>query len=107
MSSMSRDQTWHKKVSEMIQAGCKPKQVAAILKKTTLEEVEQSIMVYSQITRWYDNCLFDNTISFGHKNEPYMTEQEMLRTQPPTYNYKSLSDEERRIYNGEPWVDKL
>lgn len=105
MSFMSRDQTWHKKVSEMIQAGCKPKQVASILKNTTLDEVEQSILVYSNITRWYDNSLFDNTIYFGHKNEPYMTEKEMLCTKTPAYNYKTLSDEERRIYNGEPWKD--
>ena len=32
-----------------------------------------------------------------------MNEKEMLSTELPTYNYKSLSDEERRIYNGEPW----
>jgi hypothetical protein len=103
MCSTSRDQPWHKKVAEMIKGGCSPKQVASILKNTSIEEVEQSIMVYSQLTRWYEHCLFDNTVSFGHKSEPYMTEKEMLRTELPTYNYKTLSDEEKRIYNGEPW----
>lgn len=100
---MQRDQYWHKKVSEMINGGCSPKQVASILKNTTLEEVEQSILVYSHLTRWYDNCLFENTLYFGHKNEPYMTEKEMLKKKLPTYNYKTLSDAEKRIYNGEPW----
>lgn len=100
---MLREQSWHRKVSEMIKAGCKPKQIALILKNTTLDEVEQSILVYSHITQWYDNSLFDNTIYLGHKNEPYMTEEEMLCTEVPTYNYKSLSDAEKRIYDNEPW----
>lgn len=105
MCFTSRDQSWHKKVSEMIIGGCTPNEVASTLKNTTLEEIEQSIMVYSQLTRWYDNCLFENTIYFGYKNEPYMTEKEMLRTKLPTYNYKTLSKDEKRIYNGEPWKD--
>jgi hypothetical protein len=102
---MQRDQPWHKKVSEMINAGCTPKQIAKILKGTTLEEIEQSILIYSQITRWYDNCLFSATVSFGYKNEPYMDENVALGIVKPTYSYETLSEEEKRIYNDEPWIN--
>lgn len=104
---MSRDTAWHKKVSEMINGGCTPKEVASILKNTSLAEIQQSILVYSELTRWYDKTLFNDKLYFGHKSEPYMTEKEMLRTELPTYNYKTLSKDEKRIYNGEPWSDKL
>ena len=102
---MQRDQPWHKKVSEMINGGCTPKEVASILKNTSLAEIQQSILIYSKLTRWYDKTLFNDKLYFGHKNEPYMTEKEMLKKKLPTYNYKSLSDAEKRIYNNEPWKD--
>ena len=100
---MQRKRSWHKKVSEMSVAGCKPEEIAIILKNTSLLEVLESIKNYSNLKNWYVASLHQRAIYFGNKNESYMTEEEMLCNELPTYNYKSLSYAEKRIYNNESW----
>ena len=39
-------------------------------------------------------------IAFGKKNTTYYTEDELLSL-PPTYDYKSLSEDEKKIFHGE------
>lgn len=98
---MQRDKPWHKKVSDMINGGCTPEEIASILKNTCLEEVLESIETYSKLTSWYDKTLFRCTTYFGHKDGPYNTEEEMLCTTLPIYTYDSLSEDEKSIYNNE------
>lgn len=39
-------------------------------------------------------------ITLGKKTEPYYTEDELLSL-PPTYDYESLSEDEKKIFHGE------
>lgn len=38
-----------------------------------------------------------NKIHFGHKNQAYNTEEELLT--PPSYKYEDLSPQEKELYN--------
>lgn len=47
-----------------------------------------------------NNSPAPKVITLGEKIEPYYTEDELLSL-PPTYDYESLSEDEKKIFHGE------
>ena len=90
---MGKSIDWHMKVARLCNLRWTVEDIAKNL-RVKPQIVKNSILHYSQTTEWYS---FPTGVSFGNKNETYMTEQEMLiGYQPPKYS--ELSDEEKAIY---------
>ena len=105
---MSHRYHWHRRVSLTIATGATPKEVARVVGATE-SEVLDSIEQHKDLTRWYKYTVpTPPEATLGSKTESYWTEEEMLiqGISSPFYSYDSLSEDEQKIYNDEPWKDK-
>lgn len=100
MFKAKRNAEWHYKISIMVNAGMSPEEIAKV-KFTTIDVIEKSIAEYKEKTAWYhkEKFIIIRRAVLGNKNEPYSTEEEALNE--PVYNYETLSEEEKEIYNSE------
>lgn len=84
---------WHRKVVEMVKANWTLQEIATQL-KVHLDIVRLSVQKYMYLL-----CDDVPGICFGHKNEAYLTEEEMLEGYIPP-KYSDLSIDEKIIYDG-------
>lgn len=83
---------WHRKVAEMVKANWTLQEIASQL-KVHVDTVRLSVQRYMHLLREEVT-----PICFGHKNEAYLTEEEMLEGYKPP-KYSDLSIDEKLIYD--------
>ena len=86
---------WHRKVAEMLKANWTLQEIATQL-KVHVDTVRLSVQKYMYLLREEVT-----PICFGHKNEAYLTEEEMLEGyKPPTSSDLSIDEKLIYDYNG-------
>ena len=93
--AMNKDSNWHYSVYLLVKLKYTPKQIAEIKKCTSLE-ILRSIERNKKFTNWYDSIIHERPICLGHKDEPYMTEGEMLKGFQ--IDFEGLSESEKQLY---------
>lgn len=100
--SKERVKSWHYTVALLKFQGESLERIA-ILKNCSVEEVWESIYLRPEFEFEKRN----GTVGFGHRDEPYQTEAQMLSDEMPKYNYIDLSESEKEIYHNLPFAESF